>query len=397
MNTHENKRNPMHTSPVRVAVIGLRGIPATWGGIEHHCEQLYTRLAALGYAITIYGRRGYVPPHITWYHGVRVRRTPTIATKYSDTALYTAGAVLALLADNPDIVHFHAQGPCLFSWVPRLLRPRMKVFFTCHGLDWQRKKWPAWAARLLRIGEWCSVRFPHYRIAVSRHLQQYYHETYHTETHYIPNGISLPGQLSAEQLAPLGLNPKGYLLWVGRIVPEKRLEDVLQAYLRTPRDLVLAIVGESADGKDYMRYLQNLAGGTKQIIFVGYQYGTTLHQLYANALAFVTASELEGLPLTLLEALAHGTVCIASDIPPHREILEPLNGMLFPIGDIAALDQCITTAIQLETNARTQFGQAARSMIERMYSWDTAAAKVDALYRQSLSTGIDTPAQDAVV
>jgi len=273
----------------------------------------------------------------------------------------------------------------------------MKVFFTCHGLDWQRKKWPAWAARLLRIGEWCSVRFPHYRIVVSRHLQQYYHETYHAETFYIPNGISPPGQSSAEKLAPLGLTPKGYLLWVGRIVPEKRLEDVLRAYLRTPRGWVLAIVGESADSKDYMRHLQKLAGGTNQVIFLGYQYGTTLHQLYANTLAFVTASELEGLPLTLLEALAHGTVCIASDIPPHREILEPLNGMLFPTGDIAALDQCMTTAIQLEANARAQFGQAARSMIERRYSWDTAAAKVDALYRQALSTGVHTPAQDTVV
>lgn len=371
-------------NPVRVAVIGLRGIPATWGGVEHHCEQLYTRLAAKGYAVTIYGRWGYVPGHVSWWHGVRVRRIPTISTKYTDTLLYTVCAVAMAMAENPDIMHFHAQGPALFSWMPRLLRPRMKVFFTCHGLDWQRKKWPAWASWFIRIGERCSVIFPHHRIVVSRHLKDYYQTRYHATVACIPNGIALPPPTSAEQLEGFGLAPGSYFLWVGRIVPEKRLEDVLRAYLMKPRTHGLVIVGEGANGREYMEFLRRLAGESRKIRFVGYQYGDVLHQLYANAVAFVTASELEGLPITLLEALSHGIPCIASDIQPHREVLEPIGGMLYKTANIESLAHFMDEVVMLDSVRRSSYRRAALEIITNIYSWDRAAEQVDLLYRKAL-------------
>ena len=379
----------MPSDHIRVAVIGLRGIPATWGGIEHHCEQLYTRLAAKGYQVTVYGRRGYVPSHVRWWHGVRVRRIPTIPNKYTDTFLYTACAVITAMAENPDIVHFHAQGPALFSWVPRLLRPRMKVFFTCHGLDWQRKKWPAWASWFIRMGEQCSVLFPHQRIVVSRHLKDYYQERYHAEVTHIPNGIVLPPHVSSEKLLAFRLLPGSYLLWVGRIVPEKRLEDVLRAYLMSSRTHSLVIVGESADGHEYMEFLKHLAKESHKISFIGYQYGDVLHQLYANAAAFVTASELEGMPLTLLEALSHGTPCIASDIEPHREILEPIGGMLFKTGNIKSLAQCIDEIVMFDGPLRERYKRAAIEMITQRFSWDRVSEQVDLLYRKVMGLCIN--------
>lgn len=377
---------------VRVAVTGLRGIPATWGGIEHHCEQLYTRLAERGYAITVYGRSGYVPKHLTSYRGIRIRCLPTITTKYTETALHTLCATAAIIADNPDIVHFHAQGPCLFSWLPRLLRPRMKVFFTCHGLDWQRRKWPAWASRFLRLGEWCSVVFPHCRIMVARHLQDYYQTNYQISAVYVPNGIVVHEPPGSAKIATLGLSPRSYVLWVGRIVPEKRLEDVITAYCTAPRPYRLVIVGESADTRGYLERLQTMAGGSDRIMFLGYQYGDTLHQLYANACACIAASELEGLPLTLLEALSFGTVCVASDIPPHREVLAPLPGYLFRTGDTAALARCMHEAVLLDEAVRARYGSAAREMIARGYSWDAAAEELDRLYREAVFGALPTGA-----
>ncbi|MCX8044730.1 MAG: glycosyltransferase family 4 protein [Desulfobacterota bacterium] len=385
---HHQNQKTTRVPRRRIAVVGLRGIPATWGGVEHHCEQLYTRLAAMGYDITVYGRRGYVPRHVSCHKGVRVRRLPTLVTKYTDTILYTLCAISMVLVDKPDIVHFHAQGPALLSWVPRLLKPRMRIFFTCHGLDWQRKKWPLWASRIIKFGEWCSATFPHYGIVVSKHLREYYWTQYHRRMAYIPNGIVIPPSTSADALAHYALQPKSYMLWVGRIVPEKRLEDVLRAYLKKPRRYLLVIAGDLADGRAYMDMVQQIATGCPMIRFLGFQYGTLLQQLYAHALAFVTASELEGMPLTLLEALAHGTPCVASDIPPHREILEPLGGMLFPTGDIEGLATCLDAAEQLDEPGRLQYRRAALDMLSRIYSWDVAAQAHDLLYQQALS-GID--------
>ncbi|MCL2669252.1 MAG: glycosyltransferase family 4 protein [Syntrophaceae bacterium] len=377
---------PQHPAKpmTKIAVTGLRGVPATWGGVEHHCENLYSRLAQKGYDITVYGRSYYVPQDIAVYKGLKIKRLPTLNLKYTDALFHTFLSIIHILFKNPDIVHIHGVGPCFFSWLPRLFRPRMKVFFTCHGLDWQRRKWSGWASRLIYLGEVSAVRFAQRRIAVSKELRQYFASRHGIEAAYIPNGITPLPPREPNLIRQWGLLNRRYFLFVGRLVPEKRVEDVIKAYLARPRKHPLVIVGDNAAAGQYMNELMKLASENPSVIFTGYQFGETLQELFANALAYVAASELEGLPITLLEALSYGTMCATSTIPPHEEVTETLPGLTFPVGDVEAISRCLDE-IETMTDARLDdFKRLAIAMISEEFSWENACGEHDRLYQESL-------------
>jgi glycosyltransferase involved in cell wall biosynthesis len=367
-----------------IAVTGVRGVPATWGGVEHHCENLYSRLAEKGYDITIYARSYYVPKGIAVYKGMKIKRLPTLNLKYTDALLHTLFSLVHILFTNPDIVHIHGIGPCFFSWLPRVFRPRMKVFFTCHGLDWQRKKWPWWASRLIYLGELSAIRFAQYRIVVSKELRRYFDSAHRIEVFYIPNGITPIPPKEPNLIKQWGLTARGYFLCVGRLVPEKRMEDVIKAYLLHPRSCRLVIVGDNAAAGQYMNDLIKLAKYNPSVIFTGYQFGATLEELLSNARAFVTASELEGLPITLLEALSYGVMCVTSDIGPHKELMETLPGLSFPVGDVQAIVRHMDDVETMDENRFGGFKQKAIAMISEEFCWDTACSEHDRLYRKSL-------------
>lgn len=370
---------------MRIAVTGLRGVPASWGGVEHHCEEIFSRLAARGHAVTVYARSHYVQNGIQSYKGIVIRRLPTINNKFTEAFIHTVLSTAFILKENPDIIHIHAQGPCMCSWLPRLFRPRMRIFFTCHGLDWKRKKWPWWASRFIYLGELCSTVFPHYRIAVSKDLQKYYIEKYRVPVHYIPNGIKKPERRSPHLIQTFGLSNRNYFLFVGRIVPEKRAEDIIQAYLMKNHKTKLVIVGESADTENYITSLRQMAKNNSSILFVGYQFGEILEELYSNARAFITSSELEGLPITLLEALSYGTLCIASDIQPHQEVLGQVNGLLYRTGDVASLAQLINQADEMSGDMLDAVYRKSAEIITELFNWDTAADMLEKLYMESLN------------
>ena len=373
---------------MRIAVTGTRGVPATHGGVEHQCEEIYSRLAAQGHDITIYVRSHYVARGIQSYRGMTIKRLPTINTKYSEALVHTFLATLHILKENFDIVHYYGQGPCLFSPLVRLFRPSTRIFFTCGGLDWQRKKWPSWASGIIYLGEVCSARYPHYRIVVSRDLQHYYRSRHHKDSFYIPNGVDIPAKRPIHLLRQFGLSERGYFLFVGRLVPEKRIEDLILAYQKLPRRSRLVIVGDSAGTDGYVRKLKKMAGAAPSILFAGYQFGESLGAFYSNALAFVSASELEGLPLTLLEALSHGLPCICSDIAPHREILgvETVEDLVFPTYDTDALSEKLQIAESMAPDKLNELGARAAGSVGRDFSWDAAASSLAQLYRESRQT-----------
>jgi glycosyltransferase involved in cell wall biosynthesis len=371
----------------RIAVTGLRGVPATWGGVEHHCEELYSRLAFDGHDITIYARTSYVKGDIRFYKGIKIVRLPTIDMSGPEAFVHTFLAILHILKTRPDIVHIHSQGPCLFSWLPRIFRPGMRVFFTCHGLDWQRKKWSKLASTIIHLGEVFSSVFPHYRITVSKELQKYYETCYGVQAHYIPNGVHKREKRPPHFIRTLGLSGKDYFLSVGRLVPEKRIDDVIEAFLQKERRSKLVIVGETAGTEDYMARLKAMAGNHASVIFTGYQYGNNLEEFFSNARAFVSASELEGLPLTMLEALSYGLPCIASDIPPHREILEYQPELIFPTGQIEALSNLLDLLDQMPETERDDWGKHAMSIVDRDYNWDDITRATERLYEESLAYG----------
>ncbi len=369
---------------MRIAVTGFRGIPATWGGVEHQCEQVYTRLAAKGYEVIIFARSHYVKKDIKFYKGIRIRRLPTIQIKGLEAFLHTFLSVLIILKINPDIVHFYTQGPSLFSWLPRLFRPQMRIFFTCQGLDWQRKKWSRGAAAVIYLGEVCSALFPHYRIVVSQTLQSYYQKRYGVQTHYIPNGVQRPVKKKLHKARRFGILRRRYFLSVGRMVPEKRVEDIIGAFISKPRQSRLVIVGGGAGAPNYEKKLKQLAKAHPAIVFVGYQFGEMLQELFSNARAFVTTSELEGLPLTLLEALSYGLICITSDIGPHREILGELDGFCFPTGSHKKLSDQMSRVDQMSEPGLNDFGVKATKRVEQKFGWEGVVEKIEQLYQKSM-------------
>lgn len=369
----------------KIAVIGLRGIPASWGGVEHHCEELYSRLAARGHDITIYARTPYVERITGRYKGIRIISIPTVRKAGFEAFVHTFLSIFHILRSNPQIVHFYCQGPCLFSWVPRLFRPRTRVFFTCLGLDWQRKKWSKLASAIIHLGEVFSSKFPHYRITVSKELQKYYANTYGALAYYIPSGARKMEKRDPDSIKKFGLEGKDYLLFVGRLVPEKRIDDIISAYFRKERNSKLVIVGDCAAGaEEYGSFLKTLAKDSTSVVFAGYQFGSKLEEFYSNARAFVTASELEGLPLTLLEALSYDLPCIASDIPPHKEILEFQSEMVFPTGNVDALSDLMDLVDDMPNYVLDGLGKRAATILDRDFKWNDISIETERLYEESL-------------
>jgi len=369
----------------RIAVTGLRGVPASWGGIEHHCEQLYSRLAALGHDITIYARAPYIPKNIRWYKGMKIVIMPTIDKSGFEAFVHTFLSVIDIMIAKPQIVHIYGQGPCLFSWIPRLVRPRMRVFFTCLGLDWQRKKWSKLFSAVIRLGEVFSSIFPHYLITVSKELKKYYKEHYGVNAYYIPSGARKMDKRPPHFIHRFGLKGQDYFLFVGRLVPEKRIDDVIKAYIEKKRKSKLVIVGDSAGTESYTTFLKSLPGSGESVLFAGYQYGNNLEEFYSSARAFVTASELEGLPLTLLEALSYGLPCVASDIPPHKEILRYQMDLVFPTGRVDCISNLIDRVDNMSNDDLTKCGKRAANILDKDFNWDDIALVTDRLYRESLA------------
>jgi glycosyltransferase involved in cell wall biosynthesis len=369
----------------KIAVTGFRGVPATWGGVEHHCEELYSRLAANGHDITIYARSFYVKSDIKFYKGMKIIRLPTIGVIGLEAFVHTFLSMLHILKTRPDIVHIHAQGPCLLSWAPRLFRPDMRVFFTCHGLDWKAKKFSKFASSIVHLGEVFSAMFPHYRITVSKELQRYYETCYGVQACYIPSGASKMEKRPPNFIRSYGLSGKDYFLFVGRLVPEKRVEDIVKAFLQKERKSRLVIVGDSASTDNYVASLRRMSASHASVVFAGYQYGNNLEEFFSNARAFVNASEREGLPLTILEALSYGLPCIASDIPPHREILVYQPDLIFPTGQLEALSNLMELLDEMPEAGLADVGKRAMAILDRDFNWDDIARATERLYQESLT------------
>ena len=367
-----------------IAVTGTRGIPATWGGVERQCEELYSRLAAMGFDILVYARSDYVGSGMPSYRGVRVKTLPAPRSTHLEAIVHTLLSVLHMaFVSRPRIVHFYSQGPCLLLPLVRLLLPRATVFFTCGGLDWQRRKWSRPASLAIRLGEWFSARMTDTRIMVSHELARSYRERFGCRCEVIHNGVTLPGEASTAPLAAMGLVAGGYVLSVGRLTPEKRVEDMVAAFLALPTPAVLAVVGDEASAGGYLERLRRLARGRAEVVFTGYRFDAELAALFAGAAVFVTASELEGLPLALLEAMSYGVACLASDIPPHREVLGDDYPWLFPVGDATALAALLQTALAAP-QTRAALGEALQRRVAECFSWEKTAVAVAALYDRSL-------------
>ncbi|HEX2052656.1 MAG TPA: glycosyltransferase family 4 protein [Actinomycetota bacterium] len=369
---------------IRVAMIGQRGLPATFGGIEHHVEQLGSRIAAFGHDVTVYCRSNYSPKELTEHLGMRLRHPPTVGTKHLDAIAHSASSTLSAMAGRFDIVHYHGLGPGLLSPLPRYLSAA-GVVQTVHGMDNRRAKWGAGARAVLTAAAWASARVPDRTIVVSQTLKEHYRGLGRNSV-YIANGVSPRTNREPDEIVRRwGLEKNGYLLFVGRLVPEKCPDQLIRCFQKLSEEVKLVIVGGSSFTNVYARGLAEAAADDDRIIMAGWVYGSLLEELYSNAAAFVLPSSLEGLPLTLLEAAAHGTPCIASDIACNVEVLgsDGPGHRLFPAGDDTALVDALCYAVEDPERERAGTAGLQRDVLSR-YDWDEAARRTVEVYEEVL-------------
>lgn len=369
-------------------MIGQRGVPATWGGIEHHVEQLGTRLAALGHEVTVFARPRYVAKDVEEYRGMRVKTLPCPPGAGWEAFGHSALCSMAALNQHYDVVHYHAVGPGLVCWVPKWFS-RSKVVLTVHGLDAERAKWGGLAKRALSTGTWLSARVPDATVVVSQALADHFRDRYGRETEWITNGV-LPGRHveAGSYLAGLGLARRRYALFVGRFVPEKAPDRLLDAFASLPGDQRLVLAGGSSHTDDFAGSLGRMADADPRVVLPGYVYGEDLQELYSNAGLFVLPSDVEGLPLTLLEAVSYGLPVVASDIAPHREVLgDGREGhRIFRAGDTDDLRRVLGEALA-DPDAEAAAGQALAPDVLKRHDWDDIADRTAALYGRLTGRG----------
>jgi glycosyltransferase involved in cell wall biosynthesis len=380
---------------MKIAVIGVKGIPAKQGGIEHYCQALYPKIVEQGHTVDLYARSSYI--NESWFsiyecQGVRVICLPSLAFRGLDAFTNSALAAVVTAFKGYDVIHFHALGPSLFSVIPRLLSSA-KIVATCQGLDWQRGKWGKSSSRVIRLGEKMAARYAHNVIVVSKALQDYFKQTYDLDTEYIPNapGIYSKSDPDFNFIKSLGIEPNKYLLFLGRLVPEKRPDLLLQAFQKLQQsDWKLVLVGGCSDTTEYIAQLQDLAGDNPQVIFAGELRGTRLAEIVRGAGIFVLPSDLEGLPLAMLEAMREDVPVVASDIPPHQQLIGNDRGSLFKAGDIDSCTAVLAEAIN-QPQQLASLAEKARKYVCQNYTWDKITADNLAVYDQEFNLDQEQP------
>ena len=375
-------------SKLKIAMLGHKRIPSREGGIEIVVEELATRMVKQGHDVTVYNRSGH---HVAGkeydtdvkkvkeYKGVRVRRVPTIERKGLAAISSSFFAAICATFGGYDVIHYHAEGPSVMVVIARLFRKRTVV--TIHGLDWQRAKWGKGAVKYLKLGEKFAAKYADEVIVLSENVKQYFKDTYQREVLFIPNGITEPEHKPAETIEQKWkLKERGYVLYLGRIVPEKGIHYLIEAYKQSTTNCPLVIAGGSSDTDEYMKELKRLASGDERIIFTGFVQGQILEELYSNAYVYVLPSELEGMPLSLLEAMSYGNCCLVSDIPECTQVIGEY-GVVFRCGDVASLKEKLDLLLA-DSDEVEKYRTKAKEYVLKNYNWEQIVEQTLEVYKK---------------
>ena len=357
------------------------------GGVEIVVKELCTRMAQKGCEVTCYNRSGhhvsgaeYDSVDETEYKGITQKYVPTIEKKGLAAVSSSFFAALCSAFGKYDVVHIHAEGPAFFSCLPKMLGKRVVV--TIHGIDWQREKWQSgFGSKFIRQGEKNAVKYADEIIVLSKGVQEYFKETYGRETHFIPNGVNRPQIRKANLITEkFGLKKDSYILFLGRLVPEKGIRYLVEAFKNVKTDKKLVIAGGSSDTDSFMEELKELAKSDDRILFTGFVQGAMLDELYSNAYIYTLPSDLEGMPLSLLEAMSYGNCCLVSDIPECAEVVED-KALIFKKSDVEDLREKLQDACDHPEMVMKMKKQAADFICEK-YNWDEVVKETMKLYRR---------------
>jgi len=369
---------------LRVAFIGGRGVLSKYSGIETYYEEVGKRLVGMGHHVTVYCRTYFTPPGKE-HNGMQILRLPTIRSKHLETLVHTFLSTLHVLTQPCDVVHYHALGPALFSFIPRLAGKKTVV--TVQGLDWQRQKWGRIASAVLWLGERAAVRLPTRTMVVSQELQDHYMADYGVKTAYVPNGGMLRDRLLPNKILEWGLEPEGYILFLGRFSPEKGCHFLVEAYEQLNTEVKLVMAGASSYCDDYSRQLRTHA--SDRIKILDWVSGEALDELLTNAMMFVLPSDLEGLSLALLDAMGAGLCVLSSDVAANREAVADA-GFTFRRGDVADLADRLRFLIANQS-VREAAGLAAKLRVREHYQWPGIAGKIEEEYLKTMGAELHRP------
>lgn len=376
---------------LKIAMIGHKRIPSREGGVEIVVDELSTRFVKLGHQVDAYNRSGY---HVSGkefdesrgkiYEGIRLITIPTFKSSQLNAMVYSILATFRALFGKYDVIHFHAEGPCSMIWLPRLFR--IPVVATIHGLDWQRSKWGGFASAVLKFGERMAAHHANDMIVLSKNMQEYFRKTYGRETLFIPNGINRPVIKEAEKIGEkYGLEKDSYILFLARIVPEKGLHYLIEAFSKIETEKKLVIAGGISHSQEYMDKIRSMASKDARIIMTDFVQGQVLEELCSNAYVFVLPSDVEGMAVSLLEAMSYGNCCLVSDISENVEVVEEYAPH-FKKGNVEDLREKLEMLLREPGTVKSYKEKSADYICEK-YNWDKVVEETIKVYQKDRRNG----------
>ena len=369
-----------------IAMLGHKRIPSREGGVEIVVEELSTGMVNTGHNVTCYNRSGhhvsgkdFDGENVKNYKGVRLKNVLTIDIKGLAAMTSFFFAAIRCAFSRYDVVHFHAEGPCAMIWLTKLFGKRSIA--TIHGLDWQRAKWSGFAKKYIKFGEKTAVKFADEIIVLSKGVQEYFLENYNRKTVFIPNGVNRPVLRDAKLIYDkFGLEKDNYILFLGRLVPEKGIKYLIEAFKQTKTTKKLVIAGGSSDTEEFTNEIKALSSDDDRIIFTGFVQGEMLDELYSNAYIYTLPSDLEGMPLSLLEAMSYGNCCLVSDIAECSEVVED-KAVVFKKSDTDDLKEKLQFLCDNEAEVE-RYKDVSADFICNKYNWNDIVEQTLELYRK---------------
>ena len=362
---------------MKIALIGTRGIPASYSGFETCAEELGARLVERGHAVTVYCRTHHIAYNEPYYRGMRLVRLPTIRNKYLDTILHTTLSSLHALGQGYDVALMFIAGNSPVAFLPRLVG--QQVALNVDGLDWKRQKWPPLAKKYIQFAEWLATKMPNRVVTDSRRVQEYYRERWNAETTYIAYGADAQFKPPGAYLEKFGLTPRNYILFVGRLVPENCAHHLVSAFKELNTELKGVIVGDAPYAAEYIHELKASAGDN--VIFTGYLFGEGYRELSSHAYAFVETSEVGGTHPALLEAMAFGNCVVVNDTRENLETIGDAGLMYNGAKGAEHLAQVLQELIDNPQRAE-EYRRRAQERVQRYFTWDAVTDEYERLFQQ---------------